>query len=460
MPAVVLWFRRDLRLSDHPALLAAVDVAGPDGSVVPLFCLDPALWDPAGPNRRAFLVGCLRSLDEAIGGHLVVRHGDPLAVVPQLAAEVGADTVVVTEDFGPLGRRRDDAVSDALAAGGRTLVREGTPYAVPPGTVRNGSGQPYKVFTPFSKAWMANGWPGHLRAPGRVPWATDIAGEELPAVESSADLPDPGEAAAKRAARRFWDSRLAGYDFARDVPGLDATSRLSPYLKWGCIHPRQLLAKVDRSEPERRFRLELCWREFYADVLHHRPETAREAFNPAMRSMEVDAGPDTTELFEAWCAGRTGYPIVDAGMRQLVGEGWMHNRVRMLTASFLLKDLHLDWTRGARFFMHHLVDGDLASNQHGWQWVAGTGTDAAPYFRIFSPVAQGERFDPDGDYVRRWVPELRDVPARYIHRPWEDPAGPPIGYPAPVVDHAAERAESLRRYAVVRANLSDGSGTR
>ncbi|MEQ1788736.1 MAG: deoxyribodipyrimidine photo-lyase, partial [Acidimicrobiales bacterium] len=309
----------------------------------------------------------------------------------------------------------------------------------------------YKVFTPFSKAWVAQGWPGPSRAPGAVPWATGLATDGLPAAPSvDATLPEPGEAAAKRAARRFWDRRLASYDAQRDDPGADATSRLSPYLKWGCIHPRQLLHQLGATPAERTFRNELGWREFYADVLHHRPETARAAFNPSMSAMEVD-GRGTASRFDAWCAGRTGYPIVDAGMRQLAAEGWMHNRVRMLVGSFLVKDLHLDWRRGARFFMQHLVDGDVASNQHGWQWVAGTGTDAAPYFRIFNPVTQGERFDPGGAYVRRWVPELRDVADRYVHRPWDDPAGQPAGYPPPIVDHAEERAEALRRYAAVRA---------
>ena len=256
-------------------------------------------------------------------------------------------------------------------------------------------------------------------------------------------------AAAKARASRFWDRHLDGYDEQRDRPDLDATSRLSPYLKWGCIHPRQLLAKLGGSDAERRFRAELCWREFYADVLHHRPESARRALDPTTAAIQVD-GPGTASRFRAWAEGRTGYPIIDAGMRQLLAEGWMHNRVRMLTASFLVKDLHLDWTRGARHFMAHLVDGDLASNQHGWQWVAGTGTDASPWFRVFNPVTQGERFDPDGAYVRRWVPELADVPTRWAHRPWEAPDAVPDGYPEPIVDHAEERQEALRRYDVVR----------
>jgi deoxyribodipyrimidine photo-lyase len=450
MPTTLLWFRRDLRLSDNPALTEAVRAVGRDGEVVPLFCLDPQLWDSAGDNRRAFLVGCLDALDASIGGHLVIRSGEPSDVVPGLAAEVGADEVFVARDHGPYGTQRDAAVGDALRAAGRALVEVGSPYAVEPGAVLNGSGQPYKVFTPYARAWATHGWPEPIRAPTGVPWAAGVPSEALPpTADPPARLPAPGEAAAKQAARRFVQTHLRGYDEGRDDPGADATSRLSPYLKWGCIHPRQLLSKLGSTSGERTFRKELCWREFYADVLHHRPDTARSAFNPSMRAMRVD-GRGTAPRFDAWCAGRTGYPIVDAGMRQLLAEGWMHNRVRMLTASFLVKDLHLDWTRGARWFMQHLVDGDLASNQHGWQWVAGTGTDAAPYFRIFNPVTQGERFDPSGTYVRRWVPELANVPDKHVHHPWTDPTGPPAGYPPPIVDHAEEREEALRRYAELR----------
>jgi deoxyribodipyrimidine photo-lyase len=250
----------------------------------------------------------------------------------------------------------------------------------------------------------------------------------------------------------FLDSDVAGYGTARDLPGRDATSRLSPYLKYGCLHPRTLLARLDAAgggTGAQTYRDELCWRDFYADVLWHRPDSARRALQERMRGMQVSTGRQADELFEAWTQGRTGFPIVDAGMRQLLAEGWMHNRVRMIVASFLVKDLHLDWGRGARWFLQHLVDGDLASNNHGWQWVAGTGTDPAPYFRIFNPTSQGEKFDPAGDYVRRYVPELGEVAGKAVHQPWKlSPL--PAGYPAPLVDHAEERAEALRRYADVR----------
>ena len=451
MNRTVLWFRRDLRLSDNPALQAAADEVGRDGEVVALFCLDARLRGPAGPARRAFLSGCLDALDGDVGGNLVVRSGVPETVVPEVAAETGATSVYVSEDFGPYGRGRDERVARALAEQGGELVPVGSPYAVPPGEVVRPGGDPYKVFTPFSRAWRAHGWPDPAPAPHGVRWAAGVPREDVPGPPKvDARLPAAGEAAARRAAQCFLAGPIDDYAARRDRPDLDATSRLSPYLKWGCIHPRQLLARLGGGEGPGRFRAELCWREFYADVLWHRPDTVRQALQPGMRRIEVDVGPATHWAFRAWAEGRTGYPIVDAGMRQLAAEGWMHNRVRMITASFLVKDLHLDWGRGARFFMEHLVDGDLASNHHGWQWVAGTGTDPSPYFRVFNPVSQGERYDPHGDYVRRWVPELGGVEGRAVHRPWALPGGPPAGYPDPIVDHAEERAEALRRYAAVK----------
>ncbi|HET7489260.1 MAG TPA: deoxyribodipyrimidine photo-lyase [Acidimicrobiales bacterium] len=442
MPTSVLWFRRDLRLADNPALLRAA--AG--GPVVALFVLDDALRRAAGPNRLAFLYRGLRSLDAGTGGRLVVRAGDPAAVVPAVAAEAGAGEVACAADFGPYGRRRDEAVAGALAAGGRSLCRVGSPYAVEPGEVVKADGTPYQVFTPFHRAWLARGWPAPAAPPDGVRWHA-LGGDgipEDPPVEAA--LPEATEAAAHAALDAFVAGRLSGYAAARDDPGGDATSRLSPYLKYGLVHPRQVLARLGRGDGAARFRAELAWREFYADVLWHEPASAWSALRPGMDAIEFDEGPEADRRFEAWAAGRTGYPLIDAGMRQLVAEGWMHNRVRMVTASFLVKDLHLPWQRGARHFLHHLVDGDLASNNHGWQWVAGTGTDAAPYFRVFNPVSQGRTFDPDGAYVRRHVPELAGLSPRDVHEPWKLPAGPPAGYPLPIVDHAVERKEALRRY--------------
>jgi len=454
VPTSLLWFRRDLRLSDHPALLAAVDAAGPDGAVVPMFVVDPRLWDPSGAPRRQFLRDCLAALEEDLDGALVVRAGDPAEVVPAVARELEADSVHVSADAGPYGRRRDAAVDEAL--GDIPLIRTGSPYAVTPGRVTKADGSPFKVFSPFARAWRAHGWRAPAPRPDDVRWASGIPSDGLPVAEEvSARLPPAGEAAALRAWERFRDERLSGYDDVRNLPATDATSRLSPYLKYGCLHPRTLLADLAAVRPQgeavSRFTAELAWREFYADVLWHRPETAHRAFCERMAAMAYDRGPEADDRFAAWAEGRTGYPIVDAGMRQLLGEAWVHNRVRMIVASFLVKDLHVDWWRGARYFLQHLVDGDLASNNHGWQWVAGTGTDASPYYRVFNPTRQGQQFDPDGAYVRRWVPELRDVPTQFVHEPWRAPGGLPDGYPAPIVEHAHERQVALARYQEVRS---------
>jgi deoxyribodipyrimidine photo-lyase len=452
VPTALLWFRRDLRLADHPALLAACDAAGPDGTVVPAFVFDDRLYGPAGDPRRRFLLDCLAELDASTGSALVLRTGDPAGVVPALAREVDAASVHVTADAGPYGRRRDQAVERAL--GDVPLVRTGSPYAVAPGRVTKRDGTPFQVFTPFARAWREHGWHSPAGRPDVVRWQTGVSSDDAPAPPDldGVRLPRAGEAAAREAWQRFRDERLPGYAEGRDSPGTDGTSRLSAYLKYGCIHPRTLLADLagDRSEAARRYTHELAWREFYADVLWHRPDSAREYLHPQLQGMGYDSGPDAEELVRAWETGRTGFPIVDAGMRQLLGEAYVHNRVRMIVASFLVKDLHQEWTRGARYFLQHLVDGDLASNNHGWQWVAGTGTDASPYYRVFNPITQGKKFDPDGTYVQRWVPELRDLDPNHVHEPWTAPGGIPAGYPQPIVDHAHERQVALARYAAVR----------
>ncbi|WP_447005466.1 cryptochrome/photolyase family protein [Saccharothrix isguenensis] len=434
--STVVWFRRDLRTHDHPAILAA---AGRASRALALFVLDPVLLRVSGRPRTEFLHRCLRSLDRELGGRLVVVGGDPVEVVPRVAAAVGASSVHVSADAGPYGRVRDAAVAERVE-----LVRVGSPYAVTPGRVTKPDGTPYRVFTPFYTAWLDHGrrppadtdastvdWmrpdsvPPDVMQPGSV---RPEFGRGLPAGEALPDVRELWEA--------FRDEKLPSYAAHRDRPDLDGTSRFSAFLKWGVVHPRTLLADLGRGAGAEAFRTELAWRDFYADVLWHRPESARRNYNPVFDRMRLD---DDRERFEAWCQGRTGYPFVDAGMRQLLREGWMHNRVRMVVASFLVKDLHLPWWWGARHFMRHLVDGDLASNQHGWQWAAGTGTDAAPYFRVFNPVTQGEKFDPNGDYVREYVPELRGIPGKAVHRPRD-----------PIVDHAHERREALARYAAVK----------
>ncbi|GAB2692194.1 cryptochrome/photolyase family protein [Thalassiella azotivora] len=450
MPDVVLWLRRDLRLGDHPALLAAAEQAD-GGRVLPLFVLDPALLGPAGTARTVWLLRSLRAWDASAGGALVVRSGRPQDVVAQVARELGAAAVHATADAGPYGRERDERVRAALAGDDVPLVRTGTPYAVGPGTVTKGDGSPYAVFTPFSRAWREHGWPSPASTPPPgLRWARSVDGDGVPDEPSSeVDLPDVGEEAALRRWREFCEHDLDDYADARDRPDLPGTSRMSAHLKYGEVHPRTLLADLAgrRSQGARTYRTELAWREFYADVLWHHPESAREYLRPQLAGMRYDA---PGERFDAWCRGETGFPFVDAGMRQLLREGWVHNRVRMVVASFLVKDLHVEWQHGARYFLRHLRDGDLASNNHGWQWVAGSGTDAAPYFRVFNPVTQGTRFDPDGEYVRRYVPELRHLPGRAAHTPWDADGGYDRGYPERVVDHAAEREEALARYQEVR----------
>ncbi len=439
MSTSVLWLRRDLRLSDHPALLAARDAAD---EVVPVFVLDDVLRGPAGANRLAFLYRALRDLTERTDGALRVVHGAPETTIPRLARACGADSVHVSSDHGPYGRRRDAAVAEAL--GDLPLVATGSPYGVTPGTIRKGDGTPYKVFTPFARAWRERGIHSPALTPRALPWSDGgVRSSGVPQdPPTTAALPEATEAAALARWHDFRDAGLADYATTRDQPGVDGTSRLSPYLKYGLIHPRTLHADL---APGSTFATELVWRDFYADVLWHQPHTARADLN-ALPLQYDDPGP----LFEAWKRGRTGYPIVDAGMRQLLATGWMHNRVRMIVASFLTKDLHVWWRHGARYFLEHLVDGDLASNQHGWQWTAGTGTDASPYFRVFNPVTQGQKFDPDGAYLRQWVPELADVTGRAVHEPWLLPERP-AGYPDRLVDHAQERTEALQRYAQARA---------
>ncbi|WP_410564368.1 cryptochrome/photolyase family protein [Amycolatopsis sp. cmx-4-61] len=440
---VVLWFRRDLRLGDHAALLEA---SRHSKHVLALYVLDDALLKPGGAPRAAFMYGCLAKLNEQLGGRLMLVHGEPAAEVVRAAREIGAAAVHVSADAGPYGRRRDAAVAKALAEENIGWVETGSPYAVTPGRVTKPDGSPYRVFTPFFRAWTAHGW--HSPAdtgPSLVDWVSPPRSSDIPrAPEVSAVLPEPGERAALDVWHAFLRDGIESYDEDRDRPDRDGTTRLSPYLRWGCIHPRTVLADLsgDDRAGAKSLRGEICWREFHADVLWHRPETARENYDKRFDAMPHD---DDREAFERWCAGQTGYPIVDAGMRQLLAEGWMHNRVRMVVASFLVKDLHLPWWLGARHFMKHLVDADLASNQLNWQWVAGCGTDAAPYFRVFNPTTQGEKFDPNGDYVRKYVPELRSVPGKAVHKP----AARPAEYPEPMVDHAHERRVSLERYAKI-----------
>ncbi|WP_232525010.1 cryptochrome/photolyase family protein [Nocardioides mangrovicus] len=448
MPSL-LWLRRDLRRHDLPALGAAAGTEG--GQVHVVFVVDPAIWGSAGAVRTAWTAANLRAVQEAYGGKVSLRHGDPRTLIPRLAKELGVDAVHVSAEPFPYGRSRDRAVQERLDAEGIGWVETGSPYAVTPGRVRKKDGSPYQVFTPFSRAWHDHGW----REPAADPTGLHLADAEddkrVAAMidkalrEGPEQLPDAGEKAALKRWHDFLDGPLADYDGDRDKPAVDGTSFLSPYLKVGAIHPRTMLADLDgrRGTGAASYATELCWRDFYADVLWHRPDSAWHDYRAELGSMRYD---ESAQAVEAWREGRTGYPIVDAGMRQLLATGWMHNRVRMITASFLAKDLHVWWPVGARHFLDHLLDGDLASNNHGWQWTAGTGTDAAPYFRVFNPITQGKKFDPQGEYVRRWVPELAHLAGKAAHEPWEHDDGYDHDYPQRIVDHAEERTKALDRY--------------
>lgn len=443
----VMWFRRDLRLSDNPALVAASKATG---GVTPLFVLDPLFLKRSGAPRLAFLFRSLRALNHEMSGALVVRIGNPVDIVAQVAKEVGATQVYSAQDFGPYGQKRDAAVAASLLAIGADLYQVGSPYAVDPGTVRKTDGTPYAVFAPFSKIWLAQ---GSTKPTGKVnvTWcggpyvrSDEIPQDPMPRIQ----IPDASEAAAWARWEYFSKTGLDTYTSERNNPDRDRCSKMSVYLRFGTVHPRQLLAKLPLHADQ--YRRELCWREFYGDLLFHHPESVWQNFQPNMNSLKVDTDAQALQRFARWCAGATGYPIVDAGIRQMLATGWMHNRVRMITASFLVKDLHLPWQWGAKFFMKHLVDGDIASNNQGWQWVAGTGADAAPYFRIFNPVLQGKTFDPDGNFVREWVPEIRQLPTKFVHSPWLADIESFGGYVSPIVEHAHERGESLRRYDLSR----------
>jgi deoxyribodipyrimidine photo-lyase len=423
----LLWFRRDLRLGDLPALL---DAGADDAEVLACYVLDPRLTASAGPRREQFLYDSLRELRDALDGRLLVTRGRPDTRIPAVAKAVGATAVHISEEFTPFAQARDEKVAAAL--GDIPLEKSGSAYLVSPGRVTKDDGSPYKVFTPYFRRWREHGW----RAPAKTgpksarwidPADVSGAGKNLDIPDPGTELPYPaGEKAARRRWKKFVDQGLEGYSADRNRPDLDATSRMSAYLHFGNIHPRTLAADLGTAEGPAAYLRELAFRDFYASVLAQWPRSAWWNFNSDFDAIEVD---DDDESFTAWKEGRTGFPIVDAGMRQLSESGFMHNRVRMITASFLVKDLHLPWQWGAKWFLEQLLDGDIASNQHGWQWAAGCGTDAAPYFRVFNPDTQGKKFDPEQAYVRRWVPEFGTDE-----------------YPDPIVDHGAERAEALRRY--------------
>lgn len=459
------WFRNDLRLRDNTAILALADRAE---QWLPVFVLDGDFLETKAPRPRdRFLIDCLTRLRDELAERnvpLIVLEGAPEQVLPELMRHTKASLISWGESDTPLGQRRDARVREAVEAEGAEVlsIRDHTVFA--PSAIRTQAGGAYSVFTPYRNAWWA-AWERAPRLdrrrlklpaapiPGR---AGPARGRALPVLEADrpCELPTGGEAAALRRLKVFLDEPVSRYATDRDRPDRDGTSRLSPYLRFGAVSVRRCFADglAAAEDPARRegalkWLDELVWREFYAAVLAESPRVLTRNYRSAYDALGWNRD---EAAFEAWCAGRTGYPFVDAGMRQLRETGWMHNRVRMIVASFLTKHLLIDWRRGAEFFYASLVDGDPASNNGGWQWAASTGTDAQPYFRIFNPIAQGEKWDPDGTYVRRFVPELRDVEARYLHKPWLSPE-PPADYPAPIVDHAEARARALDAFEKARA---------
>ena len=470
MKSVIHWFRRDLRVSDNTALHEA-DVAAE--RVVPVFCWDEAILrsPDVGAPRVAFLLESLRSLESnlgALGHRLIVRRGRPDDVLRSLARETGASAVFANRDYEPYARERDARVGAVLAQEGVAFRLFKDSVVWEEREVLTGAGGVYTVFTPYSRAWRSRPMPAPRPRLGQARVAADTSwvSEALPASPSELGHPcgvelfPAGERAGLRALDDFLKGRVERYGTGRDTPSDDGgTSRLSPHLRFGTVNVRTALERLGRARAAatgdvgRRgcevWETELIWREFYAQVLANHPHVATGAFR---REYDGLAWEGRDEWFEAWCVGATGYPVVDAAMRCLNATGWMHNRLRMIVAMFLTKDLLVSWQRGERYFMQRLVDGDLAANNGGWQWSAGTGTDAAPYFRIFNPVSQGEKFDPQGAFVRRWLPELAGVPDKFVHRPWDDPGRrASAAYPARIVDHAVQRDRCLRMFKAVRA---------
>lgn len=449
------WIRRDLRLRDNAALHAGLQA----GAVIPVFILDPHLIARTPTRRQAFLFDGLRALRrdlEQRGARLIIRRGEPVEVLRLLLAETEAGTVFAEEDYTPYARKRD-------ARAGRTVPLElisGQTVHHPEFIVKS-DGTPYTVYTPYARRWK-NSLPAQIQlypAPDRFPSAEYPPSDDLPQLPPSLGF-RAGESEALRRLKNFSQTAIFEYQARRNRMDFDGTSSLSPYLRFGMLGMRQAVrtAQIAAGDPqndeERRsadaWLNELIWREFYIQILYHFPRVSRTAFRPALANIPWRNNADE---FKAWEEGRTGVPIVDAGMRQLSKSGWMHNRARMIAASYLVKDLLIDWHWGEAWFMENLLDGDPAANNGGWQWTAGTGTDAAPYFRIFNPVLQSQKFDPNGDYIRRWVPELAHLASREIHAPWKH--GIKVaGYPEyPIMDHAVARKRTLRAYHASKSQI-------
>ena len=432
----IFWFRRDRRLQDNQALSFA---ASTSQKLLPVFVL-PTSSAGMSQLRASSVVASILALDKSLPRGLELLHGEASVELGKICQEFSGKRVVATRAFDTNGVTEQEAVREALAAIGAELVLLGSYYAVEPGTVVKDDQTAVRVYTPFYKRWLQVSVP--------EPFVLDVENASwAPASKniSLASKVNAGEALALETWDKFQASRIFDYSDHRNRPDINGTSKLSHALAHGEVHPRTLLAGLGNTEGEEVFRKEIAWREFYADVMHHHPRTFDEYYEPRFAELSYDDPQKFPEKLEAWKTGATGYPIVDAAMRQLVKSGWMHNRARMIVASFLVKDLHFEWQIGAKFFEEHLTDFDPASNSHGWQWTAGCGTDASPFYRVFNPILQGAKFDPNGDYVRKWVPELAHLPAGSVHEPWNDIAGYQFGYAPPILDHSQERDEALRR---------------
>ena len=461
----ILWFRRDLRVHDNPALRAALDGAE---RLVPLFCFDDRLLHgrhASGP-RTQFMLECLADLDASLrerGSGLVVRHGRPERELPALAEEVGATQVHFTADVTPFARDRGEATGRALQEAGVELCpHPGLCTVDDPGEIRTKAGGPYTVYSPFWRSWGQEPRREVVATPRKMPaLPSKLAKGTIPTLESlglEQEVPDAapgGETEGRKCMDSWLRDGVQGYVDGHDAIDREGTSRLSPYLRFGCVSPRELEHRLPAGEGADAFRRQLCWRDFYQQAILHFPANAKTEFQERYRGT-IDWS-YAEKRFDAWTEGKTGFPLVDAGMRQLLREGWMHNRARMVVGSFLTKDLAIDWRWGERWFMRLLIDGDQANNNGNWQWIASVGMDPQPAFkRIFNPARHQERFDPSGAYVRKYVPELADVPDKYLAEPAEMPSevqrevGCVIGqdYPEPMVDHKAARQDALERYRV------------
>lgn len=436
----VFWFRRDRRLQDNEALSFA---AKESSELYPLYVF-PTDISSLTPLRQASVIESVKSLSSSIPAGLNIAIGDAAEEIASFVKKSGIQRVVATRAYDTDGMLEQANVAEKLHSIGVSLNLVGSNYAIVPGTVRKDDGSPLRVYTPFYKRWSLLDWGNPFKLDiASVNWKK-VSTLSIPAVQGKTPFPvTASEAFALRTWLRFKERALMNYHDDRNRTDLSGTSHLSHALAHGEIHPRTLLAELGDSQGEEVFRKEIAWREFYADVLFHNPHTLTAYYEPRFERMRYDK--PSTSKFKAWQEGKTGYPIVDAAMRQLVESGWMHNRSRMIVASFLVKDLHIEWQHGAEYFERHLTDFDPASNSHGWQWTAGCGTDASPYYRIFNPILQGKKFDPNGDYVRKWVPELRHIDGDLVHEPWSLVDGYSHGYAERIVDHDQERAESLLR---------------